>query len=131
VTGYWPWPGDTPLDRARRIALSFRNALYEISPDAAMAIDDQVTGWGELWVVPAIETVDLDDWVTVDVAASHVGLTAKAVYNWVYTRDLESKTGNDKRLRVKLRDVLEMNRDLRERRIARQARRPDRHSGAA
>ncbi len=115
----WPWPGDTPLDRARRAALSYRQALLERYPDAAMELDDQFTGWGEHWVSPAIEHIDLESWVTIDVAASHVGLTAKAVYQWVYNGDLPAKKCNDKRVRVKLMDVLDVNRDLRQRRALR------------
>jgi hypothetical protein len=119
MTGRWPWPGDTPLDRARRVALSFRNALYEINPDAAMAIDDQVTEWGELWVVPVVETIDLQELVTIDVAAQHVGLTAKAVYEWVYKDWIEAHKGRDKRLRVRLGEAIELNRNLRVKRANR------------
>lgn len=131
MTGRWPWPGDTPLDRARRVALSYRHALQGLDGDMCGDIDQQMENWGELWAVPRVELVDLDEWVTIDVAAQHVGLTAKAVYNWVYSKDLASKMGNDKRLRVNLGEALEMNRNLRNKRIARQCREVDRHSGAA
>lgn len=115
----WPWPGDTPLDRARRIALSYREALYARDPDAGMALDDQSQQWGEHWVSPVVDNIDLEAWVTVDVAASHVGLTAKAVYQWVYNGDLPAKKCNDKRVRVKLIDALDVNRELRQRRASR------------
>lgn len=121
MTGRWPWPGDTPLDRARRVAASYREALYRHFPDDAMDLDEKFVEWGEIWVAPQMSDVDLEEWVTVDVAAQHVGLTAKAVYAWIYKDAITAKKGRDRRIRVKLGDVLEVGRDLRRRRVGRVA----------
>lgn len=119
MTGLWPWPGDTPLDRARRVALSYREALLRHFPDDALDLDGKFAGWGEVWVSPLLSDIDLEEYVTVDVAAQHVGLTAKAVYAWIYKDVLEAKKGRDGRLRVKLGDVLEVSRELRRKRAGR------------
>jgi|GEM_PF-4083834 len=105
----WPWPGDTPLDRARRVAQSYRLALRNVAENACEDLDAQIIDdWGQTWLRPTlVETMDLDDWVTVDVAAQHVGLTGYAVYSWIYREKLISRTGNDKRVRVKLRDAID------------------------
>ena len=119
MTG-WPFHGDTPLDRARRVAASYRQALLDRYPDAAFALDDQFTDWGETWVAPTLEPdLDLEAWVTVDVAADHVGLTVKAVYQWVYRSWLDSKKCNDGRIRVRLGDALDVNAGLRKKRAGR------------
>lgn len=119
MTGVWPWPGDTQLDRARRVARSYREALLNHFPDDAMDLDEKFVAWGEIWVAPQRSEVDLEEWVTVDVAAQHVGLTPKAIYAWVYKDTIEGRKGRDRRLRVKLGDVLEVSRELRRKRAGR------------
>lgn len=129
MTNRWPWPGDTPLDRARRVAASYREALYRHFPDDAMDLDEKFVEWGEIWVAPQLDAdVNFEEYVTIDVAAQYVGLSAKAVYAWVYRKTIDGQKGNDERLRVKLGDVLEESRRLRRKRAAKN---PQRHAGAA
>jgi len=129
----WPWPGDTPLDRARRVAQSYRNALFDLDEGTCEDLDTRIIGqWGQTWLTPVhVETVDLDEWVTVDVAALHVGLTAHAVYTWIYRKKLDARTGNDKRVRVKLRDALDQAAYYRRQREARAEKAKTRRSRSA
>ncbi|MPZ66188.1 MAG: hypothetical protein GEU83_11965 [Pseudonocardiaceae bacterium] len=48
----WPWPADTPLDRARRVARSYRDALADADPDTCSQLDARMTELGQGWVQP-------------------------------------------------------------------------------
>lgn len=99
--------------------MSYREALMDRYPDVGMDLDDKFLAWGEQWVAPMLEQeIELDEWVTIDVAASFVGLTTAGVYTWVYREKVPGKVGNDKRLRVKLQDVIDQNAIYRRQRIA-------------
>lgn len=56
----WPFPGDTPLDRARRCSWSYRAELFKLAPDVVRSIDDKLTALGEPWVAPQPVELDLD-----------------------------------------------------------------------
>lgn len=118
----WPFPGDTLLDQARRIARSYREALAEHSPETCRSIDWKLAEWGVTWIQPQLVTIDENEWVTVDTAADHTGLTAAAIYKWC-SRDgrIERHKGNDGRVRVRIGDVLAANAELRRERAGRQS----------
>lgn len=118
----WPWPGDSPLDQARRIAHSYRQELHAADPARCAALDEQFATYGQGWVAPQVAHVDLDDEVTIDEAADLIGLSAYAVYKWV-SRDgkLTARQGSDGRLRVVARDVLAVHARHRKQRAARRS----------
>lgn len=118
----WPWPGDSALDRARRVARSYRETLLAEFPDACAALDRRlVDQLGQAWLVPTLATVDLDEWVTIGVAAEHVGLSEQGVYAWVYAGKIEARKGRDGRVRVQLGKALEVKALQRQRRARRAA----------
>ncbi len=122
MTTAWPWPGDTLLDQSRRVARSYRAALLEVDPERCAAIDQQVVEWGQQWIAPQQTTIDPREWVTVDIAADHTGLTASAIYKWVHRDDrVPGQKGNDGRLRVRIGDVLDANAELRRQRAERRS----------
>lgn len=84
TTTAWPWPADTKLDIARRLLQSYRAALSKADPDGCALIDAKAAAVGQGWVVPKIETVDLDDLLTAVEAAELVGVTAQVIYQWAY-----------------------------------------------
>lgn len=116
----WPFPGDTALDRARRIAQSYRAELVAADPAAAGVLDARALAYGETWIVPQLATVDLDDLVTVDEAAELVGKTPAAIHKWI-TRDkrLEATTDASGRLRVRAGDLLDVHAEMRRKRAGR------------
>lgn len=122
MTAAWPFAGDTLLDQARRVARSYRDALEQHAPDSCHSIDHKLAEWGVTWIAPQLVTIDPSEWVTVDVAADHTGLTAAAIYKWC-GRDnrIEGRKGNDGRLRVQIGDVLSANAELRRERASRQS----------
>jgi hypothetical protein len=56
----WPFPADTPLDRARRCTYEYRAALLKLAPNVVLAIDKKLTELGEPWVAPQQVQLDLD-----------------------------------------------------------------------
>lgn len=55
----WPIPGDTPLDRARRIAQDLHTRLARHDPDEAAAVAQAATALGEPWLIPQPGPLDL------------------------------------------------------------------------
>ncbi|WP_433731042.1 helix-turn-helix domain-containing protein [Actinoplanes sp. CA-051413] len=49
--GQWPYPGDSPLVRARRIAHMYRAQLRALNPATGDALDDTAVAFGETWVI--------------------------------------------------------------------------------
>lgn len=78
----WPWPADTPTDRARRIARSYRDALHAVDPDRCARLDAEATRLGQGWVVPQIVTVAPDDLLTRWQAAEFCQVRAKTITEW-------------------------------------------------
>ncbi|MFY1686479.1 hypothetical protein [Plantactinospora sp. WMMB782] len=56
----WPFPGDTPLVRARKIAQMYRARLRALDTDACDEADATAHQFGETWVAPKVITA-LDD----------------------------------------------------------------------
>lgn len=59
--GQWPFPGDTPLVRARKIAHMYRAALGAANPQMRDQCDATAVGYGETWAVPRLLTASDDD----------------------------------------------------------------------
>jgi hypothetical protein len=60
----WPYPGDGPLARARRVAHAYRARLAEIDPQGCAELDDAMRRWGQGWAVPRVVTYDPDAMLT-------------------------------------------------------------------
>lgn len=60
----WPYPGDSPAARARRVAHAYRAALSVEAPAACEKLDKRMRDLGQMWVVPDLITVDEDQWLT-------------------------------------------------------------------
>lgn len=59
----WPYPGDSPLARARRVAQAYRARYADNDPEGCAQLDALLTSWGQAWIAPTVENHDLDDWV--------------------------------------------------------------------
>lgn len=113
----WPWPGDTPTERARKIAAGYRELALRQDPEAVARLDEQATVYGEGWIVPPLALAQLDDEITVEHAGQLVGRSPSAIYNWI-RRDsrLTARRLPDGGLRVRAGDVLDVDAELRQRR---------------
>lgn len=84
MTDPWPWPADTQLDRARRIAQSYRDELAKIAPERCAQLDDRARQFGQGWVAPDLVTVDVDELLPAAEVAKLVGVQRQTIYQWAY-----------------------------------------------
>lgn len=75
----WPYPGDSPLVRARKVAQSYRAHLHAANPDVCAAVDDMVKAFGETWAVPRIVIHDRGALLTAAEAADYSCLSPAAL----------------------------------------------------
>jgi excisionase family DNA binding protein len=78
----WPYPGDSPTARARRVAHAYRARLQSIAPDQSDALDHLFTSMGEIWVAPRVITVQVDEWLTPEQAADLGGVGVATLRAW-------------------------------------------------
>jgi hypothetical protein len=78
----WPWPADTPLDRARRLTQSYRSALALVNADHADAIDAWAVDHGQGWVCEAPWPWDDDHLFTFAEAADAANVRLRTIYQW-------------------------------------------------
>lgn len=80
--GRWPYPGDSELARARRVAQAYREHLHTANPTLCAAVDETMVGYGETWVVPHLVTCELDDWLTVTQACDLAAVKPATLRQW-------------------------------------------------
>ncbi len=78
----WPWPVDTPLDRARKVAGMYRQHLKTAAPAVCATLDDTVRGFGEDWLLDREQVIDPDREVTTSEAAEMVRVHPDTVRRW-------------------------------------------------
>lgn len=111
----WPWPADTPLDRSRRVAQSYREALRLSDPDTAAAIDRWAADHGQGWVVGSTWDYDEDRLLTFAEVADLASIELRTVYAW-HQRGLPYTDTVDG-LRVRAGDLTRWVQDRRRRRV--------------
>lgn len=61
----WPFPGDSAVTRARKVALGYRQAALDPNPAGAVAVlDAKLLDWGEHWAVPRPDVYADEDRLT-------------------------------------------------------------------
>lgn len=111
----WPFAGDGPTVRARKIAWAYRAALSEAGLLDAMAeLDERFCSWGEGWISPN-RTFKLDDMVTAAEASTITGLDSGTISSMRVQGRLKG-TRDGKRYLYKVSDLHEIaNRQMRKR----------------
>jgi hypothetical protein len=117
VSDPWPWPADTPTERARRIARSYRNALHDKDSARCEQLDIQAAELGQGWVVPRILTVEPDDLLTRWEAAEYCDVKVKTISEWRRRGLVVTPTPDGDRYRVA--DLIAYQAQIRQRRTAR------------
>lgn len=122
----WPFPGDSALDKARHIARDYRNELHRIAPEHCERMDEQARRLGQGWVAPELVAFDLNDWVTVRQAADYLSVSESTIRKWIRPPNQEPPklaviVGADGVQRVRVGQLVEIQRDQRERRARRYA----------
>ena len=104
----WPFPADTPLERARRIARLYREALLNADLDLCHHLDAQSEHLGEGWIRP-LETdiADLDETFTAAelVAKLHIPVKPATIRRWGARGHIE-RLGPPGAPYYRIRDVL-------------------------
>ena len=111
----WPWPADTPTDRARRVARSYRDALYGLDPQLCGRMDAQCAHLGQGWIVPSVLTVQPDDLLTRWQAADYCSVRVNTITKWKARGLAVTETPDGDRYRVG--DLIEYQAELRRKRI--------------
>ncbi|MFD6069395.1 MerR family transcriptional regulator [Amycolatopsis lurida] len=110
----WPWPGDTPLDRARRIARTYREALMIAAPDTCVDLDARCRDLGQTWVVPKPLSFGPDDLLDAKEVADMCNVQPSTIRQW-RRRGLATQDTPDG-LRYRVADVLDYHAGRRRRR---------------
>lgn len=103
----WPWPADTPLDIARRIAQAYRTQLANSDPEACEVLDASAAEYGQTWILPNTVHFDEDDIVLAPEAAELAGVTTQVVFQWAYRGHIPRRPGPAGRTGFRVGDVLD------------------------
>jgi hypothetical protein len=104
----WPFPEDTTLERARKIARSYRALAMAADPTACALLDERATERGQGWVVPSVAAWDLDDVVSVPDLAHLVDVPTGTIRSWMSRGELEKRCMADGSPGCLLRDVVDL-----------------------
>lgn len=96
----WPHPGDTLLQKARRLAIAYRQHLNTANPQLCAALDEAARAYGEDWVCGNLVTVPDEQLLTTADAAELVGVDIETVRQW-RKRGYMSPTGAREHLQVR------------------------------
>lgn len=75
----WPYPGDSPLAIARKVAIAYRTHLRSIAPHLCDQLDDTMRTYGQTWVVPTLVTVPDDATLTAAQAAEYLHVSVARI----------------------------------------------------
>lgn len=119
----WPFPGDSELDKARHIARDYRAELARIAPELCGRLDAAACRLGQHWVTPQLAVVDTNTTVTIAEAADYLAVSESAIRKWINRppKKLDAFTGDDGLQRVSVSQLIDIQREQRERRARRHA----------
>lgn len=98
----WPWPADTREDRAKRVALSYRALILDITQGRCTdpagdlhRLDWHWSEYGITWTTPTQAPLDPDEWMTAADLAIAINRPRKDIYNWAARGHIEQRCGPD------------------------------------
>ncbi len=113
MNALWPWPSDTPTERARRIANNLLNLLPD--PKEREFFRDKAHALGETWLGYNELAQDREDTVTTAEAAALVHVGPPTIRKWHSEGDLPHVA----RGRYRVGDVQDCAAEMKRRRAAR------------
>lgn len=111
----WPNRGDSALERARKVARSYRNLAMAADPRACAHLDEHATKVGQDWVIDRTEPIDLDEVVSVPVLARTLDLTHRTLYRWGTEGRITPRAMADGAQGYLMRDVVDLQATMRRR----------------
>ncbi|WP_458317125.1 hypothetical protein [Mycolicibacterium brisbanense] len=119
----WAWPGDSREDRAKRIARSYRELIFDITqgriadPAGALhRLDRQWMSYGVNWHMPQRTPLDPEEWMSAPDLANAIGRTRRDIYNWARLGHIEHRCGPDGAPEYSVGSVISYQAQLRQRR---------------
>lgn len=112
----WPYKGDLPIARARRVAMAYRARLEKIDPAGCDELDRLFSSWGERWMLSRPVTYDLDDWLEPAQAAEIALTTTANLRRLRIAGKLHGMLGTDGKWRYQAREILRVISSTRSRR---------------
>ena len=100
----WPFPGEPPLVRARRVAHAYRALAADAGADTT-ELDNLIKTWGESWAVPRLTTCGPDDMLTASEAGDLLATSAAAINNLRRKGRLPGTKDGNGRWKYRARDV--------------------------
>jgi DNA-binding GntR family transcriptional regulator len=120
----WPWPGDTDIDKARRVAHDYRRELARLDPDMCARLDHAYHRLGQHWIAPARADLDLNAEHPPARLAEYLAgeVTANQISQWGTRSRIPRHTDRDGYTVYRVRDVLDYLAEQRRARAERHAR---------
>lgn len=113
--GRWPYPGEAPIVRARRMAVAYATRLRELAPAAAAELDELAERWGEGWVTPRRVTYDAEAYLTARQAADYAGVSVPSIAQWRRRGRLVGRLISPRVYHYRAGDVMRVAHDIRQR----------------
>lgn len=124
----WPHPGDSREDKAKRVALSYRQLVFDISQghcdDPAgelYRLDRQWAEYGIHWPRPPaqlLDDTDLNDWLNAADLAHLMHRTPADIYRWARRDKIEQRPSADGSPEYSVASAVKYEREQRQRRTA-------------
>jgi hypothetical protein len=120
----WPWPGDTDLDKARRVARDYRRELLRRDPELCHRMDAAARRLGQHWIAPERANLDLEVRLTAADMARHLHgePSAELIRQWGARTHIPRYTNADGDTVYRLGDILDHLADQRRARADRSTR---------
>lgn len=120
----WMHPGDSELDKARRVAEDYRRELKRLAPDLCAQLDDAARRLGQHWIAPVRQPVDLDLMLRPIHLAEYLKghATANRISQWGTRGNIRRFTDRDGHTVYRVGDVLDYLAQQRRTRAERQSR---------
>lgn len=123
----WPYPGDSREDKARRVAISYRQLVFDISQGSCddpagelHRLDRKWEDHGLRWHLPwrpDQEVLDPEAWLNATDLAHAIDRPRKDIYNWAHLGHIMQRTSADGTPEYHIGSVIDYQKQLRQRRL--------------
>lgn len=81
-TPQWPFPEDSAVERARKVAIAYRTTLHELQPEACAKLDERMRYFNQSWVAGFADQWDENDLIPGREVAELLSVTPGAVRHY-------------------------------------------------
>ena len=102
----WPYPGDSPTTRAKRVALAYREQLRQAAPGRCELLDHSMRDYGQHWVITRPVTVEPDAWVDAKHAAEIAAMSLSTLRGLRLAGRITGRCRSARRWEYRVADVM-------------------------